>query len=209
MWHVTRKNTLDYLRKFKGGNGQVAPPLNAPQSGWTLLGSFSGLLLLSAYNEWIKNESDGDYELLMGPFGALMTLLYGLHSAPASQPRNVVLGQVVAGAVSLSFTYIPEDVMPVWIRRAVGPAFAIAAMVKLGVTHPPAGAHSVIYASGTYNWLFYFFVVLGAMISVAPAVLINNMSNRRQYPIYWGYWTEYLQQSWQKLSGQKGNDKSN
>mmetsp|Transcript_11570 Transcript_11570/g.32041 ORF Transcript_11570/g.32041 Transcript_11570/m.32041 type:complete len:591 (+) Transcript_11570:152-1924(+) len=192
MWVVSTKHVKYYLQKWKGGNGQIAAPLSIQQSTWTLLGSFLGLLLLSAYNEWIQDETNGDYELLIGPFGAAMTLLYGLHSAPASQPRNVVLGQVVAGAVSLVFTYIPEDILPVWIRRAVGPAFAIAAMTALGVIHPPAGAHSVIYASGSYNWVFYVLVVIGAMISVAPAVIVNNLSNRRQYPLYWGYWSEYL-----------------
>ena len=27
--------------------------------------------------------------------------------------------------------------MPVWVRRAVGPAFSVSAMVFFGVTHPP------------------------------------------------------------------------
>jgi CBS-domain-containing membrane protein len=57
-------------------------------------------------------------------------LQYGLTAAPASQPRNGVMGQAVAGAVSLAFTYIPEDILPIWLRRAVGPAIAIATMVK-------------------------------------------------------------------------------
>ena len=56
----------------------MAPPLNLVQSMWTWLGSFCGLILLSAYNEWIKDISNGKYELLIGPFGAAMTLLYGL-----------------------------------------------------------------------------------------------------------------------------------
>ena len=199
---VTRQvwnDTKSYMMKWKGGGGGsnvIPPPLDAPQSAWTWLGVFCGLLILSAYNEKIIAASDGRYELLIGPFGALMTLIYGLHSAPASQPRNVVLGQVVSGAVSLSFTYIPENILPVWVRRAVGPAFSIAAMVKLGVTHPPAGAHSVIYAGGKSNWTEYFLVVLGASISVLPAVIINNLSVRRQYPVYWGYIFESIKLRW-------------
>lgn len=92
----------------------------------------------------------------------------------------------LAGAVSLAFTYIPESILPVWLRTAIGPAFAIGAMVKLGVVHPPAGAHSVLYASGKYNFGFYGLVVLSTAISVIPATLVNNMSSKRQYPTYWG-----------------------
>mmetsp|Transcript_46717 Transcript_46717/g.69085 ORF Transcript_46717/g.69085 Transcript_46717/m.69085 type:complete len:83 (+) Transcript_46717:1887-2135(+) len=50
-----------------------------------------------------------------------------------------------------------------------------------------AGANSVLYSSGDFDWMFYFLVVFASIISVAPAVVINNMSKKRQYPTYWGY----------------------
>ena len=60
-------------------------------------------------------------------------------------------------------------------------------MVKLGFTHPPAGAHAVLYASGDYGWTLYGLVVLSTVISVIPATLVNNLSTKRQYPTYWGF----------------------
>mmetsp|Transcript_30086 Transcript_30086/g.89429 ORF Transcript_30086/g.89429 Transcript_30086/m.89429 type:complete len:181 (+) Transcript_30086:528-1070(+) len=141
-----------------------------------------------------KRYTDDEVFLLIGPFGALMTLQYGLTSAPASQPRNMVLGQMIAGAVSLAFTYIPEEYLSVWVRRAVGPAVAITAMVKLGVPHPPAGAHSVIYSEGKHNWTFYGLVVLGTVFSVIPGILLNNLSSKRQYPIFWTKWLPVLRE---------------
>ena len=53
------------------------------------------------------------------------------------------------------------------------------------------GAHSVIYSSfdSTYRrtgWIFYFIVVLASTVSVIPATFINNLSAKRQYPVYWG-----------------------
>ena len=176
-----------WFRKCKGGNLQVPPAMTFRQSLWTVFGAFCGLLVLSSLNEYYKILSNEDYFLLIGPFGALMTLQYGLTAAPASQPRNVVLGQAVSGAVSLAFTYIPESILAVWIRRAVGPAVAIGVMVKCGVTHPPAGAHAVLYASGKYNFGFYALVVLSSAISVVPATIVNNMSSKRQYPTYWTF----------------------
>ena len=174
-----------WYHKCKGGNLQVPPALTLRQSLWTILGAFCGLVVLSSLNEYYMMLSDDDYFLLIGPFGALMTLQYGLTSAPASQPRNAILGQAVSGAVSLAFTYIPESILAVWLRRAVGPAVAIGVMVKCGVTHPPAGAHAVLYASGKYNFGFYALVVLSSAISVIPATFVNNMSSKRQYPTYW------------------------
>lgn len=184
--HLKRR-IRGWSHKCRGGDLQIPPPMTWDECFYTLLGCFVGLLILSTINELAKDISDDDLNLLIGPFGALMTLLYGLSSAPASQPRNVIWGQAVAGAVSMSFTYIPEDIMSTWMRRAVGPAFAITAMVKLGIPHPPAGAHSVIYASGLYGWKFYFLVVLSSIISVIPATMVNNLSQKRQYPTFWGY----------------------
>eukprot|EP00977_Amphora_coffeiformis_P016035 scaffold4855_cov195-Amphora_coffeaeformis.AAC.20 len=181
-----------WAHKCRGGQLQIPPPMTWGECFYTLLGCFVGLLVLSTMNELAMDISDNDLNLLIGPFGAAMTLLYGLSSAPASQPRNVILGQAVAGAISMSFTYIPDSIMSIWMRRAVGPAFAITAMVKLGIPHPPAGAHSVIYASGDYGWKFYFLVVLASMISVVPATLVKNLSEKRQYPTFWGYAPSYM-----------------
>jgi len=183
--HIPHQVTA-WLRKFKGGSMQIPPTLSWRQTGWTIFGSFVGLLVLSSLNEYYRLLSDDEYFLLIGPFGAMCTLMYGLSAAPASQPMNAVMGQAIAGAISLAFTYIPEEVLPVWLRTAIGPAFSIGAMVKLGVVHPPAGAHSVLYASGKYNFAFYGLVVLSTAISVLPATAINNMSRKRQYPTYWG-----------------------
>ena len=188
----TVRRFRSWSHKCRGGDLQIPPPMTWDECFYTLLGCFVGLLVLSTMNELALDISDNDLSLLIGPFGALMTLLYGLSSAPASQPRNVILGQAVAGAISMSFTYIPESIMSTWMRRAVGPAFAITTMVKLGIPHPPAGAHSVIYASGLYGWKFYFLVVLASIVSVAPATIVNNLSQKRQYPTFWGYAPSHL-----------------
>jgi hypothetical protein len=184
--------TKAWYSKCWGGGMQIPPPLSTQQSLWTIFGVFCGLLALSSLNELFQYLSQEEYFLLIGPFGALMTLQYGLTAAPASQPRNVILGQIVAGAVSMAFTYIPDDIIPPWLRQAIAPAFAIGAMVKLGIPHPPAGAHSVIYAAGNHSWVFYALVVLCSAVSILPATIINNMSEKRQYPIYWGYLPNFL-----------------
>ena len=181
-----------WFKKSRGGGSQIPAGMSFDESLFTVFGAFVGLLTMSSLNEFFHFVSNEEYFLVLAPFGALVTLQYGLTAAPASQPRNVVLGHIVAGAVSLLFTYIPGSILPTWIRQAVAPAFAIGAMVKLGIPHPPAGAQSVIFSTGDYNWAFYALAVLCSVISIIPATIVNNMSQKRQYPTYWGYLPAYI-----------------
>ncbi len=117
------------------------------------------------------------------------------------------MGQAVAGPVYLAFTYIPESILAVWL------AVAIAAMVKFGFTHPPGGAHAVLYASGQYNFAFYALVVLSTAISIIPATLVNNLSIKRQYPTYWGLippvWLKDLYSSASRSNHKENSQKKN
>ena len=76
--------------KVKGGGLQIPPSPNMDQVAWTVLGTFIGLLGLSSINQYVQYLSAEDLFLILGPFGALMTLQYGLTAAPASQPRNAI-----------------------------------------------------------------------------------------------------------------------
>jgi hypothetical protein len=192
----TRVNKLS--TKISGGSMQIPPAPNASFAMWTTLGSFCGLLALSALNEFFQYVTKDEYYLIIGPFGALMTLQYGLTAAPASQPRNAIFGQALAGATSLAFTYIPESVLALWLRQAIAPAIAIGLMVKCGVTHPPAGAHAVLLSSGEYSWVLYGIGLFGTLVSIIPATLVNNLSLKRQYPTYW-----FAIPEWQKKWVQK------
>jgi hypothetical protein len=180
-----RKRAVAWYLKLWGGGSQIPPGMPLVETLWTIFGVFVGLLTVASVNELFVSKSE--YYLIMAPFGALATLQYGLTSAPAAQPRAAILGHTVAIAISLAFTYIPETILPVWLRQLVAPAFAIGAMVKLGITHPPAGAFSVIFSEGNHGWGFYGLAVLCSIISVVPATIVNNMSQKRQYPTYWGF----------------------
>jgi CBS-domain-containing membrane protein len=113
-----------------------------------------------------------------------VTLLYGLTAAPASQPRNAILGQAVSMTISLALSYI--DSMEIWMRQSLATAIAVTCMVKLGITHPPAGASALIFSSGLLDWTHMLMMIAGYVIAIVTATLINNMSNKRQYPLYWG-----------------------
>jgi CBS-domain-containing membrane protein len=113
-----------------------------------------------------------------------MTLQYGLAMAPASQPRNAICGQALAISIALVFAYIPETALPLWVRVPLATATAIASLTRLGITHPPAGAAALIISSGGYDWVVLPLLLLGNAIAIITATLINNISDKRQYPTF-------------------------
>ena len=85
---------------------------------------------------------------------------------------------------------VGAGVLPLWVAKALAPASAIAAMAAVGLTHPPAGAAAFIYiaspAAATDGWLFALCPLLaGNVLCVLMATAINNLSEKRQYPLYY------------------------
>jgi CBS-domain-containing membrane protein len=112
-----------------------------------------------------------------------MTLLYGLSAAPASQPRNVILGQGLSMAIAICIGY--ADNLTHWFRQSLATSLSIGAMVKFGVTHPPAGAVALLFSTGKYGWGNLLFIMIGNAIAILAATLINNLSDSRQFPSFW------------------------
>jgi CBS-domain-containing membrane protein len=111
-------------------------------------------------------------------------MMYSLSSAPASQPRNAILGQALSIAIGMGFSYATS--IPVWLRVNLATAFAVAVMSKLAIIHPPAGAAAFSFASGSLGWGTMVVFMVGYIVTIAISMFLNNWSVERQYPIYWG-----------------------
>ena len=67
-------------------------------------------------------------------------------------------------------------------------AFIIVAHTKrLVIIHPPAGASTIVFASGIFRWAHMGIFLIGVCISTINSVIINNWSDKRQYPTSWPY----------------------
>jgi hypothetical protein len=199
-----RKCVRIWLKKALGGDAQIPPCMSWYETLWAFCGSFIGLALMFAMNEAFKIASNQQYFLVAGPFGALMMLQYGLTGAPAGQPRSIIFGHAIAGSIGLALTYIPERMLPIWLRMILSPSISIGVMVKLGVPCPPASAHSLIYAEGKHNWKFFGLVMLCSFVSLIPAIAINNLNPKRQYPTFWGYNMKHLAKKMNQRRKRKG-----
>ncbi|MEM1161881.1 MAG: HPP family protein [Pseudomonadota bacterium] len=117
--------------------------------------------------------------MIMAPFGASCVLIFGVPSAPLSQPANVVGGHLVSAAMGmLAFSLLGDF----WWFPAVGVGLAISCMAALRVTHPPAGANPlVVYAIEPDWWFMLFPTACGAVLLVVIGVIFHRLSGT-EYP---------------------------
>eukprot|EP00986_Skeletonema_menzelii_P006729 scaffold2550_cov153-Skeletonema_menzelii.AAC.17 len=176
------------IEKSKGGKLQPPPPMPWVQTIWVCVGVFVTMLILIAVSETLKDGTNEQYGIILGPFGALVTLQYALTAAPASQPRNAIYGQVM----SLSIALIVNLIIPAssWVRVPVTTALAISTMCKLAIVHPPAGAAAVLFSLNDHSVVDFAFILVGSVIAILMAILVNNLNEKKQYPIYYAFMGE-------------------
>ena len=76
--------------------------------------------------------------------------------------------------------------LPKWLKPVIAPAIVIPGMARLGITHPPAGAAAVVFAAGKpMRWDLMGVFLIGVCVTIFNAVIINNLSDKRQYPTSW------------------------
>ena len=196
----------------KIGGTQTAPlaPASWGQAAFAFCGAaFTALVLVTVDAAVTEITRDPRNTILSGGLGALMTMQYAAFNSPLAQPRNVIGASLIASATALAFTtlsawiaatfaadgdggadFTPDGallVQPPWVF-VFAPATAIALMHKAGLTHPPAGAVTMLMistpASATWRWVLTP-LLAGNLLCILVAVAVNNISSKRQYPIYW------------------------
>lgn len=176
---IIKSNSLSrYLVKFKGHKRTT--PLVAPPPLDTLLsslGAFLGITFLSVLSLVYQMP------MIVASFGASAVLVYGVPDAPLSQPRNVVFGHLVSAVAGvLVYTWFGLT----WWSAALATTMAIILMLMTKTTHPPGGATALFAVLGRAEPIYILTpVLLGSIILVVVAILVNNLSPNRNYPRYW------------------------
>lgn len=121
-----------------------------------------------------------------------MLEFYAIES-PLAQPRNAILGQVLASVVGVGVRKLFElgttsrDL--IWLGGPVSCALATALMALTGTVHPPAGATALLAVVdgdvAGLGWFLLPVVLLGCALMQCVALLVNNI--QRRFPVYW--WT--------------------
>lgn len=152
---------------------------------WSFVGAFVGIGII-AYIQSLQLPSLENV-FLIGSFGASSVLVYGAIQSPLAQPRNLIGGHVVSALVGVTVaTFLPDVI---WLTAPLAVAFSIVFMQITRTLHPPGGATALIAVSGGTKiaslgyWYVLSQVFTGALILFLVALLFNNVTKNRHYPV--------------------------
>ncbi len=151
----------------------------------TFLGAFFGIGTIGYINS--KYFVLHDNLFLIGSFGASSVLIYGLINSPLAQPRNLIGGHLVCSIVGVTVhKLLPNEV---WLSSALAVSLSIVLMQITKTLHPPGGATALIANIGSekIKALGYMYVISpvlwGVLILFAVALIFNNITPNRSYPV--------------------------
>lgn len=173
---MNRKEITGFFTKM---NGAGRSPLKVlPQNvAIGAVGGFTAITILAFLTNFTSEA------WIMAPFGASCVLAFGLWDAPLSQPRNIIGGHLVSTFVGLALYHLFGEGP---VIMAVGVGLAIGFMMLTKTTHPPAGADPLVVIMAGSSWSFLLApVLIGAVVIVIIALLVNNLDKKRRYPTFW------------------------
>jgi CBS-domain-containing membrane protein len=176
----------EYLSRMKGG-AKSPPGVGFSEVFWAIAGSAIAICICQYIS--VNYFEPRDLTLVVGSLGASAVLVYGAIRSPFAQPRNLVGGHVISGLVGVACFQLFGEIS--WLAAPLAVSLAIAAMLVTKTVHPPGGATALIAVIGgpkvhALGFLYPFVPAgLGALILLAVALLINNISRDRSYPAYW------------------------
>ena len=174
------------LSKMRGG-GRHAPRCSAKEILLSWLGSCLAIALIALLERYATGNTG--FPLLIGSFGASAVLAFGAPQSPLAQPRNLVGGHLVSALTGVSCALLVPA--PLWLAAALAVSTSIALMHLSKTLHPPGGATALIAVTGGegIRQLGYLYALVpclsGACLMLGIALVVNNLSATRRYPLYW------------------------
>lgn len=136
--------------------------------------------------------------LVIGAFATEAVVTFFAYRTPLAQPKNILLGNTISSVIGVALqkafqgtSYSVTGVYGVdWAAAATSVSVAVFAMQILGFTHPPGAAIALLAMTNPethrLDWWLVPIVVIGSLIVIGWALIINNVGGRR-YPENWIY----------------------
>lgn len=160
----------------------------------TLVATIAGISVVGAVYNYAPALQAWNPPTLVASLGASAVLDYNTIKSPLAQPRNAILGHLIAAVVgtgiSKAFQLAPAFFRDYdWVAAAVACGLASVAMSITNTVHPPGGATAILACTEAQiiqlGWRFPLIMLLASVLMLGVALVFNN--TLRQYPTYW--WT--------------------
>ncbi|KAL7536995.1 hypothetical protein ACHAXR_007527 [Thalassiosira sp. AJA248-18] len=206
-------------KKWRGAKLHGPPRQALDDCLFTFLGSFLTMLTVLKIAKSLE-EADGDFAFDGGWYSSTLCIVFALTPAPVGQPRqifmahlwNILVGmacrEIPTGGFSdfMEWSGAPPDAeygLPlIWVQ-ALAVGLGISGQAYIGILHPPATGLSLTFASKPqWTWTTIVSVMLADFTVVAISTVYLNLSEKKQYPLYW------LGLGWEGSGGSVGIAKS-
>ena len=126
---------------------------------------------------------------LAASFGSSVVVVFGYPENEFAQPKNVIFGHLISAFVGIVFVTlfkISQDRTIFFLAIGLAVGFSVMLMMAFKVTHPPAGANTilVIFTQDSFQFLI-FPILVGAVTIVVGGIIYNRYILKKNYPIKW------------------------
>ncbi|CEL96976.1 unnamed protein product [Vitrella brassicaformis CCMP3155] len=189
-----------YFKKWRGAKGHPAKALDDRHCVLATVEVFLSFMILTLLQTYAFSDSPDSFHLI-GPFGAMAVLYFVAPASPFGQPRILFLSTLFALTVSIVFSFITDvgksghpwhyPILPFWLGATLCMTVSVVGMAKIGITCPPAASTPIAFlqaAPAVHRGTFWFFVspfLIGWIVLLGVALLMNNLSPRRKWPLFW------------------------
>ena len=117
---------------------------------------------------------------LMFSFGATVFIVFVLHNLETAQPKNIFFGHLISILVGIVFN---ETIGLSFYSLGLSVGIAVILMVYFNVMHPPAASNPIvaIFMDLSFDYIL-FPVIIGSIIIIFSAIVINKFILKRNYP---------------------------
>ena len=117
---------------------------------------------------------------LMFSFGATVFIVFVLHNLETAQHKNIFFGHLISILVGIVFN---ETIGLSFYSLGLSVGIAVILMVYFNVMHPPAASNPIvaIFMDLSFDYIL-FPVIIGSIIIIFSAIVINKFILKRNYP---------------------------
>ncbi|MAH74399.1 MAG: hypothetical protein CBD57_01760 [Candidatus Pelagibacter sp. TMED197] len=143
-----------------------------------IISGLSAAIVISILAYFTLETSGGVW--LMFSFGATVFLVFVLYNLETAQPKNIFFGHLISIIIGVIFN---ETIGLSFYSAGISVGLAVILMVYFKVMHPPAASNPLVALFMDLSYDFILFpIIVGTIVIIFMAILINKIILKRDYP---------------------------